>query len=149
MDWLRIIPMPADFWAKLHGASTHFPIAMIFGACAFDGLAVLAWGKPLARNASVAGKYTILIGALGGLLAVVSGLTLTKGELWGGGALRWHHRFVWPAFALMVAAAVWRVSVGDRLTRRSYIAYLMVEIVLTGLVAAAGYWGGELLQGAS
>jgi uncharacterized membrane protein len=122
---------------------------MILGASAFDLLAVTAWGKPLGRNAAVAGTYALSLGALGGILAVVSGLYLTKGDLWGSGGLRWHHRFVWPAFALMVATAVWRLIVGERRSRRGYAAYVAVELVLSALTAAAGYWGGELLQGLS
>jgi uncharacterized membrane protein len=144
-----MIAMPSDFWSKLHGASTHFPIAMVLGACAFDVLAVLAWEKPLGRNARVAGRYALVLGALGGILAVVSGLYLTKGDVWGAGQLRWHHRFVWPAFGLMVSAATWRLVVKNKLTRRSHVVYLMAELILTGLTAAAGYWGGEMLQGVS
>jgi uncharacterized membrane protein len=139
--------LPPDIWARLHGASTHFPIAMILGATAIDGLVVVAWGKPLGRSANAAATYCLSLGALGGLLAVVSGLYLTKGELWGDGALRWHHRFVWPAFGLMVAVAVWRLLVGERLGRRGFLVYVMVELILAGLTAAAGYWGAELLQG--
>ena len=139
--------IPADFWAKLHGASTHFPIAMVLGACAFDMLAVVSWGKPLGRNAGIAARYAVGLGALGGVLAVVTGLVLTKGDMWGRDALRWHHWFVWPAFALVVGAAVWRLLVGDKLTRRSYVVYLAVEFVLAGLTAGAGYWGGEMLLG--
>jgi len=139
--------LPQDLWTKLHGASTHFPIAMILGACAFDLLAVVAQGTSLGRNASIAGKFALSLGALGGILAVISGLFLTKGEMWGSGALRWHHRFVWPAFALMIAAAIWRLMIGDKLTPRSYVAYVSVELVLAVLTAASGYWGGEMLQG--
>jgi len=139
--------LPSDFWVKLHGASTHFPIAMVLGGCAFDVLALLSWEKPLGRNAKIAALYALVLGALGGMSAVVSGLVLTKGEIWGTGALRWHHRFVWPAFALLVAASIWRLVVGDKLTRRVFFGYVSVELVLTALMAAAGYWGGELLQG--
>jgi uncharacterized membrane protein len=141
--------LPVDFWAKLHGASTHFPIALVSGACVFDSLAVVAWSKPLGRNASVAGQYATLLGALGGILAVATGLFLTKGEMRGSGALAWHHFFVWPAFALMIATSVWRVFVGARLTRRGFAIYVAVELCLAGLMAAAGYWGGELLLNAS
>jgi uncharacterized membrane protein len=143
-----MIALPSDLWTKLHGASTHFPIAMVLGTCAFDVLAALAWERPLGRNARIAGTYALILGALGGILAVVSGLYLTKGDVWGAGALRWHHRFVWPAFGLMVSAATWRLVVGDKLPRRSHAIYLVVELVLSGLMAAAGYWGAELLQGA-
>ena len=51
---------------------------------------------------------------LGSVPAVVSGLLMTKGSLLGHGALRMHHLFVWPAFALLVGLAVWRVSAGAR-----------------------------------
>lgn len=139
--------MTGDLWAKFHGASTHLPIAMVLGACVFDLAAVLAWARPFGRNAGLVGRYLIVLGAIGGIAAVFSGVELTRGQLWGSGALRWHHRFVWPAFALMMATAVWRAVRGDRLSRRGLAGYLVVELVLAALTAGAGYWGGELLLG--
>jgi hypothetical protein len=70
---------------------------------------------------------------------------VTKGDLWGRGDLGWHHRFLWPAFGLLVALAVWRLVVRDAMSRFGLCLYLLLMLLASGLVAAAGYFGGELL----
>lgn len=60
--------------------------------------------------------------------------------------LRWHHLFAWPTFALVLAAASWRVLVGKDLTRRAHRAYVALLAVAAILVSCTGYWGGELLK---
>ncbi len=89
------------------------------------------------------------LGAVGGLAAVATGLVVAKGQIRGNGSLLWHHRFVWPAFAMMIAAAVWRLAMGERVTRRQHVVYFALVLVLAILVSAAGYWGGEMLLGAA
>ena len=138
--------MDPAFWAKMHGATTHFPIAMIFGACLCDTAALCCWQKPVSGPLRTAGRYAAVIAALGSIPAVASGLAMTRGDMLGHGDLRWHHLFVWPAFALLVAAAVWRSLVREQLSRRGYAGYVGVICVVAGLIAATGYWGGELLQ---
>lgn len=86
------------------------------------------------------------LGALGSVAAVVSGLFLTKGSIWGSGDLGWHHRFVWPAFGLIIAAATWRLLAGENLSRKSYAGYVGVLVLAVGLISASGYFGGEMLQ---
>jgi hypothetical protein len=76
---------------------------------------------------------------------VVSGIALTKGDMWGRGDFGWHHRFVWPAFGLLVALAVWRLVVRDAMSRTGLCLYLVLMLLASGFVAAAGYFGGELL----
>src|SRR5262245_27866083 len=101
--------MDANFWAKVHGATKHFPFAMIFGACLCDSAALCFWHKPAAVSLRTAGKYSAIAAALGSLPAIVSGLVMTHGYMLGDdAALRWHHIFAWPAFTLMIAAAAWR-----------------------------------------
>ena len=78
--------------------------------------------------------------------AVITATAQTTGvEVSGHGALRLHHLFVWPAFALLVALAVWRVCTGHSATRRRTAYYLVAAGIMAGLMAGAGYWGGELL----
>ncbi len=138
--------MDPAFWAKVHGATTHFPIAMIFGACLCDTAALCFWHQPAAGALRTTGKYAAIAAALGSVPAVISGLVMTHGDMLGHDALRWHHLFVWPAFALMIAAAVWRSLVREQVSRRGYAGYVGTIYVLTTLIAATGYWGGEMLQ---
>jgi uncharacterized membrane protein len=56
-----------------------------------------------------------------------------------------HHEFVWPAFGLIVALAVWRLLVRDQASRAAFGIYLVVAVVAAVLMLAAGYWGGELI----
>jgi uncharacterized membrane protein len=139
--------MDPDFWAKAHGASTHLPLALAMCSWGFDavGFGLSAW--PAARQLNVAGYWTMIVGALGTVPAVVSGLMLTKGEMLGHDVLLFHHLFVWPAYALLVGLATWRAYVGVTASRRAFAGYLTVAFVAAGLLAGAGYWGGELLLG--
>ena len=136
--------MDSQIWVKLHGASTHLPVAMVLCASVCDAAAVLLWTRPLGRDLRTAGHYMWLAGAAGSVLTVISGLVMTKGEMLGHGALRWHHLFAWPAFGLIVALAVWRLLAGRQASRRGFACYVAVALLTAGLTAAVGYWGGEM-----
>ena len=135
-----------SIWPKMHGASVHFPVALAMAAALFDGLGFV-WPKSSPRKAQLhsAGYFTIILGALGTFPAVLSGLFMTRGEVMGHGALLFHHLFVWPAFACLVGLGVWRALVSDRSSPRSFAIYLVVLFLTAGLMAGAGYWGGELI----
>jgi mono/diheme cytochrome c family protein len=60
-----------------------------------------------------------------------------------------HHLFVWPAFALLVGLGAWRALVGDKASPRGFAIYLAVLFLTAGLMAGAGYWGGELILNSS
>ena len=133
-------------WPKLHGASTHFPVALAMAAALFDGLsALLPASSPRKAQLRAAGYFTIILGALGTFPAVLSGLFMTKGNTMGHGALLFHHLFVWPAFAGLVGLGVWRALVGDKASSRGFAVYLAVLFLTAGLMVGAGYWGGELI----
>lgn len=137
--------MDPTVWPKVHGAAVHFPIALALGSSAVDFAALLLGARRGAHELRLAGRWMLIGGALGSVPAVVSGLMLTQGGVLGHGALRMHHLFVWPAFALLVALATWRLIVGETISRRAFAGYLVVAALAAGLIAAAGYWGGELL----
>jgi uncharacterized membrane protein len=137
--------MDSAYWAKAHGAATHFPFALTLVSGALDATGFALAGRPVVRDLHAAGYWTMLLGALGAVPAVASGLLMTQGSLLGHGALRLHHLFVWPAFALLVALATWRVSVGRRSTRPMFAGYLLAVALAAGLMSAAGYWGGEMM----
>lgn len=138
--------MNADFWADVHGGATHFPIALAAAALGCDAAAVWLWHRPAGPRLRAAGYHAVLLGALGTAPAVASGLVLSRGRVLGEDALRWHHFFVWPAFALLVGAGAWRALAEERLARRAYAGYVAVLAAAAGLMLAAGYWGGELMK---
>lgn len=137
--------MDSTIWAKAHGATTHFPLALALCSGALDAIGFALAGRPIVRDLHAAGYWTMLGGALGSVPAVASGLLMTKGSVLGHGALRMHHLFVWPAFALLVALAMWRVVIGRRTARSAFAGYLIGVSVAAGLMSAAGYWGGEMM----
>ena len=138
--------MDPIFWAKVHGATVHFPIALALTSGALDAAGFFLGERLLARELSAAGYWTMIGGALGSVPVVMSGLLMTKGALLGHGALRLHHLFVWPAFALLVGLAVWRVGTGQRASRKMFAAYLSIVALAATLISAAGFWGGELMM---
>ena len=70
---------------------------------------------PFARGLRLGSFYALAVAALASLGAVISGIALTKGDMWSRGDFGWHHRFVWPAFRLLLALALWRLVFGGEL----------------------------------
>jgi uncharacterized membrane protein len=132
-------------WDKLHGALTHFPIALLLFSTVCDIGSVLLRKRPFARELRAVSFYALALAALASVGAVVSGIALTKGDMWGRGDFGWHHRFVWPAFGLLLALAVWRLVVREAMSRFGLCLYLILMLLASGLVATAGYFGGELI----
>jgi len=139
--------MDHEIWAKMHGATVHFPIALVLCSGALDASGFFFPVLAVRRGLHAAGYWTLLLGAMGTVPAVVSGLIMTKGVKLGHDSLRFHHLFVWPAFALIVGAAAWRVLADDFATRKTALAYLATVGLGAVLVMGAGYWGGEILLG--
>lgn len=132
----------------MHGGMTHFPIALVMASVAFDLAGLIAPESPdTSRRAGLraAGFYTLIMGALCSFGAVLSGLVISHGEVWGRGNLARHHTFLWPAFGLMIALAVWRLVVGKSASRHAFKVYLAASVITGAVMGTAGYWGGELL----
>src|SRR6266446_4002875 len=132
--------MDNSLWVKMHGGTTHFPIALVMASALFDlaGLFV-SENSDKSRRAGfrAAGFYSLILGGLGALGAVVSGLVISHGQLWGRGNLAHHHTFLWPAFGLLVALAAWRLVVGSRASNGAFKTYLVAALLAGGLMAAA------------
>jgi uncharacterized membrane protein len=137
--------MDPEFWAKLHGATVHFPLALILCSGALDAAGFWSPVPEVRRGLHAAGYWTMLLGAAGAVPAVVSGLVMTRGVLLGHDLLRWHHLFAWPAVAVIAGLATWRALADDFAGRRAAAGYLAAAGLAAGLVLLAGYWGGELL----
>ena len=140
--------MDNSLWIKMHGGMTHFPIALVMASIAFDLASLVAPDtaeKSRRAGLRAAGFYTLILGALSSFGAVVSGLAISHGEIWGRGNLARHHTFLWPAFGLVIALAVWRLVAGNRASTVAFKVYLAVSVITGAVMGAAGYWGGELL----
>jgi len=140
--------MDNSLWVKMHGGTTHFPIALVMASALFDLAGSLVpdnEGKSRCVGLRAAGYYTLILAAIGAFGAVISGLVISRWQLWGRGNLAHHHTFLWPAFGLLTSLAVWRLVVGNHASNRAFRAYLGAVLSTACLMGAAGYWGGELL----
>lgn len=133
-------------WSNLHGAMTHFPIALMLVSAFCDLASLLPVRDEQRRALRSTATITIVLGALGSYGAVLSGLVMARWQAWGHGALLRHHQFVWPAFALMTGLATWRIATRRQTARRPAAIYLALMLLAAGLMAGAGYFGAELLN---
>jgi uncharacterized membrane protein len=140
--------MPPHLFVDLHGAAAHFPLALTVCSALCDASGLLAGDRGVARSLRGAGYWTILLAAGGSLLAVASGLAMTRGEMLGAGALRQHHLFVWPAFTLLIGLATFRLLAGDPARGAARFLYPSFAAVAAALMLGAGYWGGEMMSAA-
>ena len=142
-------PIAANLWEMMHGGSTHLPIALMLVSAVSDGLGCLIKTDPVRDRFHVAGFIMLIAGTLGAFPAVLSGLMLARWEIGGGGALFWHHVFLWPAFGLLIGLSVWRIIVRGKRSRTGLFIYLLFAFLAALLVSGAGFWGGEILLGSS
>lgn len=136
------------FWQRMHGGSTHFPIALLLVSVVLDFAAWRSQDEGLRRGLQMAGLGAAVVGVLGGCGAVVSGLVMTRGQMLGNEFEKFHHLFVWPAFGGSAVLVVWRVSRRGQILQRTPLIYLGGMSVTSALMMGAGFWGGEMLLGA-
>ena len=137
--------MDPTIWAKAHGATTHFPLALALSSVVFDAAGLAQARKPVGNDLRAVGYWTMICGAIGTVPAVLSGLLMTKGTVMGHDTLRLHHLFVWPAFALLAALGAWRLIQGRQTSDRVSATYLVLAGLAAALMTTAAYWGGEMM----
>lgn len=139
--------MDQTFWARMHGGATHFPFTLLVVSVVFDHAGFWWRSEPRSGSLRTMGFYSLILAAAASPFAVLSGIALSRGVLMGSGALWMHHLFIWPAFGLLVALAVWRMVVRDRTSRRESGGYLVLATLAAAAMMGAGYWGGEMIIG--
>ena len=137
----------SSLWDRLHGGSTHLPIALAIASAIFDCCACVIKKENLRKGLHSAAFYALLLATLGAFPAVISGLILTRWDITGSGATLFHHCFVWPSFALLIALSVWRLIVRTNISRTGFYIYLAFIVLTAVLISVAGFWGGEMLLG--
>jgi uncharacterized membrane protein len=135
----------AGFWDRVHGGSTHLPIALALTSALFDVVGSIAPSGKIRESCRFSGYFALLLAALGAVPAVVSGLVLTKWDAVGSGVTLLHHYFVWPSFGLLIALTVWRSIVRHRSSRIGFSIYLVAILTTAVLISTVGFWGGELV----
>ena len=136
--------MGKEFWLRVHGGSTHFPIVLLAGSVLFDVLGFYWPDRSVRRGLHFAGVCAALVGVSFTFVAVASGLLISNWRTLGSGSLLRHHIFVWPVFGISIALVVWRLIMGERASSYTFAIYLVGMVAASALVFAAGYWGGEL-----
>ncbi len=145
-------PDPISFWQHVHGASTHFPIALAISSLVFDAGALLfkkeAWrtvGFWLLMTAAVlavpaigSGLWYIYINP-SGKQAFANGLSQAavilhrNTSLWGGGAL--------------IVLALMRAFRNDEFKKPALIILLALTFVAVSLIGWTGYQGAYVGRG--
>jgi hypothetical protein len=128
----------AGFWDRVHGGSTHLPIALALTSALLDGIGSIAPSGKVREGFRFSGYFTLLLAALGAVPAVISGLMLTKWDAVGSGVTLLHHYFVWPSFGLLIALVVWRSIVRYRTSRIGFSIYL-IAILTTAVLISIPY----------
>jgi uncharacterized membrane protein len=131
-------------WPRLHAALNDLPAALLLVAVLFD-LAASALGRPALR---VAGFWMLVVGAVGGALAVVSGLQAEEHIAHGEAVHRvmeTHERLGLITLGIFAVLALWRILRESRMggTERA-IALALSLGGLASLLATAAY-GGKLV----
>jgi mono/diheme cytochrome c family protein len=141
--------MNPTVWSNAHGALTHFPISLMLVSAFCDWASLVFPDAESRATLRSSARVTLAFSALGACGAAITGLAVSRGQAWGYGALRHHHQFVWPASALMLGLATWRLFFAKKAETRPPTLYLGLTALAAILVGGAGYWGGELINGAS
>jgi len=145
---------PIKLWQHIHGATAHFPIALIVVSFLFDTGAIL-FKKTQLRNAAF---WTLIIAALGCIPLVLSGLAgqvgwfgltplLEQNE--GSSVLKTfgHRNIALVGSALAIILAVWRVARKDSFKYGEFMLYFLVLVLTTMAIGYAGYLGAYVAKG--
>jgi mono/diheme cytochrome c family protein len=136
--------MGNDFWLRAHGASTHFPIVLLFISVVLDLLGTFWPEQSARRGLRAAGFFAALIAVLFSFAAVWSGLIISRWRVLGSDSLFRHHIFVWPALGIAIGLVVWRLIKRERASPRAFAFYLSGMGIASVLIFVAAFWGGEL-----
>lgn len=139
--------MPQYSIAEFHGAVTHFPVAMLIAAVAFD------IGAPLFKKPEwrVVSFWLLVVAVVGAIPSLISGW-VTGNQMFGSVAdppfIFVRHRLAaFITSGLAVILLLWRISAKDKLTGAAYGLSIVLSIVIGAMVSGTGYLGGLMAIG--
>ena len=129
---------PIQLWQHLHGASAHFPIALLFVGAAFD------YGSALFKQSTWrhVGFWCLMVAAIISVATVLSGLSGANGwfgiEKWTADGTEKHRNIALIGSGIAIVLALWRAIRRDKFQGIEWAVFLLA---LLGGVAAIGYTG--------
>ncbi len=131
-------------WPRLHAALNDLPIGLLLAAALCDILAV-ATKRESFRLVSF---WTLVLGAVGGVLAVVSGLQAEEHISHGDAVHRvmeTHETLGLVTLGIFGLLAVWRIARERRMASGERTATTILTLVGAGVLFATGLYGGRLM----
>jgi uncharacterized membrane protein len=131
-------------WPRLHAALNDLPAALLLVAVLFDLAAALA-RRPTLR---VIGFATMLAGAVGGVLAVLSGLQAEEHIAHGEAVheiMETHETLAFITLGIFAVLAVWRVVRERKMSPGERGASLALSIAGLGVLIATAALGGRMV----
>lgn len=134
-------------WAEIHGALTHFPVALLMTYMLFEACALI-FKKPEWRLVS----FWLLVVAVASALPTLFTGWNTGSELFGKlthspQIFLLHRAMAITTSALAFAALLLRLGARDRIYRHEQTVSVMLSITLAFCVGYVGYLGGRMVFG--
>jgi uncharacterized membrane protein len=134
----RLIPF------ELHPAIVHLPIGLLIGALIFD----LLYATIELKSLESAGTWCLVLGAVGGALAVLSGMgekgTLGHVTEQGHELLERHELVGYVLLGLFALLAIWSLA-SRGVPQRARKLFLLLMLLGVGALGYQGYLGGEMV----
>jgi uncharacterized membrane protein len=131
-------------WPRLHAALNDLPIALLLGAALFDILAITARRESF----RLVSFWMLVLGAVGGVAAVVSGLQAEEHISHGDAVHRvmeTHETLGLITLGIFGLLALWRIVRERRMGSGERTAAVIVTLAGAGVLFATGLYGGRLV----
>jgi uncharacterized membrane protein len=131
-------------WPRLHALLNDLPIALLVTAVFFDLLA-LATRRPSLRQV---GFWTLIVGAVGGAVAVISGLQAEEHIAHGEAVHRvmeTHEELGLITLGVFGVLALWRIFRERRMGNLERGVLTALSVGGLGFLVATGFYGGRLV----
>jgi uncharacterized membrane protein len=131
-------------WPRLHAALNDLPIGLLLAAVLFDLLAVVTKRQSFRQI----GVWTMLVGAVGGGVTVLSGLEAEEHISHGEAVHRvmeTHEQLGLITLTVFGVLTLWRIVRERRMGSTERALSLVVSVVGAGFLVATGVYGGKLV----
>lgn len=131
-------------WPRLHAALNDLPAALLLLAVLFE-LASVILRRPSLR---IAGYWTLVTGAVGGVLAVLSGLQAEEHIAHGEAVHRLmetHEELALITLGIFAVVALWRIVRENRMGGTERGVVLVLSLVGLGVLVTTAVYGGKLV----
>jgi len=129
-------------WPRLHAALNDLPAALLLISMLFE---LAALRRPTLR---VVGYWTLVTGAAGGVLAVLSGLQAEEHIAHGEAVhqlMHTHEELALVTLGIFAVVALWRIVRERRMGGAERGAVLALSLVGTGVLLVTAAYGGKLV----